>query len=181
MILLLQGPPGSGKTYIGKRLSSELGILHVSKDDLKETFFDALGNEEAETSKKLGMLSNKLLFKLIEKVPGNNSHIIIESNFDPELGKVELINALGDKEITIVEIFLTASNEVLKKRFKERWESGERHRGHVDDKRYADLEEYLSTKPRPLSFAKEIIEVDTEDKKEIIYQKVLKEVKNYLP
>jgi len=177
MIILIQGSPGSGKTTLASKLSKELGILHISKDDLKETFFDSVGYNDPDLSRKLGMISNKVLFKIIEKVTDDSSHLMIESNFDPKLGKEELEAALSGKNIKLLEIFLYATNEVLISRFESRWSSGERHRGHVDNLRLNDLKEYLKQRQRPISIAKDIIEIDTECSSEIVYELALKEIK----
>jgi predicted kinase len=58
MIILLQGPPGSGKSTLGKSLSAKLNALFLSKDDLKEVLFDSLDVGGPEWSKKLGIASN---------------------------------------------------------------------------------------------------------------------------
>jgi adenylate kinase family enzyme len=176
MIILLQGPPGSGKTTLASKLSKELGILHISKDELKETFFDSIGCDDPELSRKLGMVSNKILFKIIEKASNNSNHIMIESNFDPELGKIDLENAIKGKQINVVEIFLSAPNETLISRFENRWNSGERHRGHVDNLRFGDLREFLEEKPRPISISNNIIEICTDNSPEAVFQEAFEKI-----
>jgi adenylate kinase family enzyme len=175
MIILLQGPPCSGKSTIARKLSNDLDFLHISKDDLLETFFDSI---EGNKPNWLESASNNLLLKIIDKVTSNNSHIIIESNFNKEATVARLEYSLEGKNIKVIEIFLTASTETLLERFKARADSGGRHPEHSDENKYDDLEKYLSSKPRPISFSKIVIEVNTEKLDvELAYQKVLNNVK----
>lgn len=43
MFVLVGGWPGSGKTTLARALASELGVTHLSKDEVKEALMDALG------------------------------------------------------------------------------------------------------------------------------------------
>ncbi len=59
--IIISGPPGAGKTTIGKLLSKELSLPFFYKDEIKESLFDTLGWSDAEWSKKLGVASMKIL------------------------------------------------------------------------------------------------------------------------
>jgi len=173
MLILLQGPPGSGKTSLAKRLSTELGILHISKDDILESIFNHVDSGDLSG---LQGLPNQILFKLISKLPNNGTPVLVESNFHPEKGKAALKQALSGKDIKVIEVFLTAPDELLLKRFKERWESGVRHEGHSDNSKYEALKSYLAQKPRPLSFAELILEINTAQEEEAVYQEFLDKI-----
>jgi len=53
--VLVGGWPGSGKTTVSRALALDLGIPHLSKDDVKEALMDALGAPSSvEESRALG-------------------------------------------------------------------------------------------------------------------------------
>ena len=50
LLVLVTGLPCSGKTCVASRLSGELGLPMLAKDDIKEALFDALGYGGRERS-----------------------------------------------------------------------------------------------------------------------------------
>lgn len=53
--VLVGGWPGSGKTTLSSALSRELGVPHLSKDQVKEALMDATGApSDVEASRRLG-------------------------------------------------------------------------------------------------------------------------------
>ncbi len=162
MIVFIQGPPASGKSTLGMGLSAKLNIPHVSKDDIKENLFDSLGARDAAWSRELGAASNRLLFLLVRKYASLSRDIIIESNFSrDEVAEIERTLAGGSQDVC--DVFLTAPPDVLMARFRERWESGRRHPGHVDDQRYEDIESYIAEqKSRPMGLGIVQIRINTE-------------------
>ena len=162
-VIIIHGPPASGKTTVAKRLSAELGFIHFSKDDFKECLFDHLGVESPAESKKLGGASQELLYVALQKAIDSKTSVILESNFT-SLGKQELTALFEGRDIDVIEVFLTASSEVLIKRFKDRWESGNRHPGHQDDQRIDDLHDYLESNDfQKMNLSDKCIEIDTSE------------------
>lgn len=162
MIVFIQGPPGSGKSTLGQGLGAELGLPHVSKDDIKEALFDALGVRDAARSRELAVASNRLLVLLVRAHASGSSGLIVESNFSKdEVADVQRV--LEGSTQDVCDVFLTAPREVLMERFRHRWESGVRHRGHVDDQRYQQLDRYILDEiAQPLGFGGVQVQVDTD-------------------
>jgi len=62
-----------------KKIAEEFHIPLLARDELKESLFDSLGIKDREWSKKLGVASFKLLYKLIEVLLKSNTNFIIET------------------------------------------------------------------------------------------------------
>lgn len=165
MLILIQGPPGSGKTTLGRRLSKAFAIPHFSKDDIKESLFNTLGVKDSAWSKKLGSSSNSILLLLIARCCSTSGSIIVETNFTikEDIAKMKLL-PLGSNQ-HVFELYLYAPKNVLLRRIEARWNSSCRHYGHVDDQRYSDIEAYIENKiSQPLEIGSETLKVDTEKK-----------------
>ncbi len=168
MIILIQGPPSSGKTTLGNGLSNYFGIPHFSKYEIKESLFNTLGTDDSDWSRKLGISSNDLLFLLINKYISSESNVIIETNITSTNDREKLRSTLLGHDQKIFEVFLDAPKLILMDRFKKRWDSGTRHSGHVDDQRYKEVEEYVNIrKARPTETGNKFIMVNTEEENAI--------------
>jgi predicted kinase len=53
-MVLVTGPPASGKTTLARPLASHLGLPLLGKDTIKEALFDALGVGDRAWSRRLG-------------------------------------------------------------------------------------------------------------------------------
>jgi adenylylsulfate kinase-like enzyme len=123
-VVVVTGPPASGKTTVAERLQAVLEVPLLTKDAIKERLFDELGWSDREWSNTLGRTSILLLHDLVERlVAGRVSHIV-EANF-------EAISAprFAALDAGLVQVYCSAPAEVLIRRFEER----PRHPGHVDD------------------------------------------------
>lgn len=162
MIILIQGPPGSGKSHIGNFLSSLIGAPFYSKDEVKEVLFDSLGTRDLDWSKQLAACSNQMLFKHIRKSIASSQDLIVETNISLE-SDVEVVTKLfsGHKE-ALTEVYLTARKEILLDRVKKRCNSGARHLGHADNKRLLQVEKYIDDSiSQPIRLGHRVIELDS--------------------
>jgi len=179
MIILIQGPPGSGKSQIGTYLSSLIGAPFYSKDEVKEVLFDSLGTRDSDWSKKLAVCSNQLLFKHIRKAIALSKDLIVETNISLK-SDVDIVTELfsGDDE-ALTEIYLTATKEVLLDRVKRRWDSGSRHPGHEDYERLREIERYIDESiSQPIRLGRRVIELDSSELTvEELKEKIKRELK----
>jgi len=164
MIILIQGPPGSGKSQIGTYLSSLIRAPFYSKDEVKEVLFDTLGTRDSEWSKKLAACSNQMLFKHIRKAIALSNDLIVETNVSLE-SDVEVVTRLfSGHDEALTEIYLTARKEILLDRVKKRWNSGSRHHGHADNERLSEIEKYIDKSiSQPIRLGHRVIELDSSD------------------
>ena len=162
-VIIVQGQPCTGKTALVQKLSQRLGIPYLARDEFKELLFDKMGIEDREWSLKLGAASYDLLFLTFEKLLKSRVSFFLECNFTPELHSSRISALLAEHEYSAMDVFLEADASVLMNRFIHRWESGERHRGHVDNERIKDLSERLESTPlRPLGVG-DLIQLNTND------------------
>ena len=54
LLIIISGPPCSGKTALGGWLARELGLPLLHRDGFKEALFDSLGWSDLEWSQRLG-------------------------------------------------------------------------------------------------------------------------------
>lgn len=176
-VIILNGKPCTGKSYFLNKFSNDLGLSYVTRDEFKELLFDELGIADQEWSKKLGGASYRLQFNMLEKLLRTQKSFIVESNFYPEQHR-QILKSLFEKYgYQSIEVFLETDPTILFERFKKRWESGERHRGHVDNERFDEFEKKLKEDILlPLGIGDKIIKVDTTDFNKVDYGSLTNEL-----
>ncbi|HSI20747.1 MAG TPA: AAA family ATPase [Verrucomicrobiae bacterium] len=177
-ILVISGHPATGKTFLGKKIATELAIPMVSKDGLKEILFDTLGWSDREWSKKLGMASMRLLDSILLAHLEAKQPLIIESNFKPEFENERFRGYAETYGAEFIQILCWANGDVLSKRFHERVASGERHPGHVDGQNPDEFKKILEEgKSATLDIPGKVIEVDTTDFAQVDYAGLIQQVR----
>ncbi|HEY4000566.1 MAG TPA: AAA family ATPase [Candidatus Xenobia bacterium] len=71
LIVIVSGAPGAGKTTLARPLAAALGFCLLSKDDVKETLFDAVGGQAGDVpfSHLIGGAAMEILWKLAAYCP----------------------------------------------------------------------------------------------------------------
>ncbi|MGE5224964.1 MAG: AAA family ATPase [Omnitrophica WOR_2 bacterium] len=164
ILIILSGPPCSGKTTIGSHISQTFSLPFIKKDGIKEILFDSLGWKDRAWSKQLSRASYSLLFHLIEVEFRAGKSLLVEGNFDPGRDANKLIELQKEYHFISLEVLCQCDGGILYERFKRRWESGERHPGHVDNTTYEELKDILlKGSIPPLGLSGEVIKMDTTD------------------
>lgn len=176
-LIIVSGAVAVGKTTFARYLSEKLKIPCFSKDDIKENLFDSLGSSDKDWSTKLSIASFSLLYLIAEKELSSGRSVILEANFKPQF-HMESVKKLADmKNVKVLEFYLKADSEVLRKRFVAREESGQRHPGHLD--KIALFRYFNSSLHAPLNFGT-ILEVDTNDLLNLNYEDLVKKAEEFL-
>lgn len=161
-IVVVTGPPASGKSTVAEALAGGLRLPLIAKDPVKEVLFDVLGHEDVEWSKRLGRAVYPLLFHALEAQLRAGRSCIVEANFDHDAASAELQRLQERLPFRAFQVVCTAAPEVLLDRYAGR--AGTRHPGHFDELRLDDVREAIAARRwRALDLDGETIELDTSD------------------
>ena len=151
-IVLVSGAPGAGKTTLARALANRFKLSLITKDDLKETLFDALEGPVGDLSfsRKIGGAAMELLWLLAERCP----QVILEANFRPK-SQLER-NKIAALSGSIIGVYCSCPAKECVRRYNERARSGHRHRAHIGEATLEMLSEYGT----PVGIG-HLIEVDT--------------------
>jgi predicted kinase len=161
LVVVVTGPPASGKSTIARELSAALPAPLIAKDPVKEALFDALGTGNPDWSRTLGIATYAILFLTLEQEVIAGRSCVLEANFDHNEASAQLAAIQLRHPFRALQIVCSASRDVLIERFSSR---GDRHPGHIDDERLEDVIESIDAgRWRALELDGEMVEVDTTD------------------
>ena len=136
-ILILQGGPATGKSTLAIRIAEHLQLPYFSKDAVKEPMFNFVGspttpaifNQIAGSRFYYDDAENPLSGMKMEEAS------VIDCTFTEDHAPLfqELLSQHGFHPI---QIYCHTSVEEMLRRWRKRAESGERHRGHLDQLLY---------------------------------------------
>lgn len=174
--IIISGPPGTGKTSLGKLIARELVLPFFYKDEIKETLFDTLGWSDAAWSKKLGVASMKILYHILEAQLQSHNSFVLEANFKPETDSQPIEQFTRRYSTNFIEIFCYADPAVITQRFNSRIAHNKRHPGHHSipmDKEALDayIQQY-----GPLRIGN-LIELNTTDFSQISTEAIISEIR----
>ena len=162
-LVIISGAPASGKTTLADRLSFDLRLPILAKDELKEALADAIGApQDVPASMRLGDGAYAILYLVAQRLLEARTGLIIESNFRRGVSETELRPLLvwGDPGL----IHCSAAPEIVQSRYAARHERGDRHPAHRDADRAAALADELAAGHfDPLDLPIPTLVVDTTD------------------
>ena len=151
VFVVVNGPPGSGKSSLAEQLAPALGLPLISKDVIKEALMGVWKVEDVETSRRLGRAAMAVMFSIAEDASGG---AVLEANFRRSLAHDELTRLPG----AVMEVFCRCPREVCVARYRER--AGMRPAGHLESER-SDAELWDPETVNPVAGGWPVVEVET--------------------
>lgn len=131
VLLLIAGPPGTGKTYLGDMIEKEIGhFANVNMDKIKEANYDQYGFDNLDEKKKVDRQSLQDYFKAIDEAMKTERHILTDYPFSDKQ-KPALENLAKQYDYVPITIRLYADTDVLYERQRKRDLDPTRHLGHI--------------------------------------------------
>jgi predicted kinase len=172
-LLIVTGPPASGKTSAARRLAEELRLAVLSKDTFKETLYEQIGSDE-ELEPRIERASLALLFAVAGMQLEAGVSLLVESNFDTHFDVEHFRRLCREHDVELVQVHIGGDTDRLVGKFAERARTGARHAGHGDSP--ADAEELREKIESglwdPLDVPGELVRADMDDDEDTIVERV---------
>ena len=179
-ILVILGPPGSGKGTVSKKLAERNGFVHLSTGDL-------IRNSDDKELKKLvsggNFLPDRLMVRMLRKEMEkiNFSNGVIIDGFPRNLKQVKLLDSLlGKMGVGLSHVlFLDLKEEKAKERILKRAEKENRQDDkdpEVIAKRFKEYQEKTSPLIDKYKKSRKLVTVDASEGSESVYDSVVKKL-----
>ncbi len=174
-VILVNGAPASGKTTLSKKLERDLGLMLISKDDIKEYLYERYGSSSTVESMLHGRLAVAVIYAMSRLLVIEKRPHVLESAFNNRFAPADFKD-YNSTEVRSLEIHCSLSEHVRLERFRRRASEGHRHLGHknADDKGAGNASDF-----DPLDIG-DLISIDTEQFNDDDYANLKRQVIDWL-
>jgi predicted kinase len=170
LLVIVSGAPGTGKTTLARRLANDLKLTLLSKDQIKESLADALGNPETvAASSILGVGAYAAMYAMARTLLVSGVGVVVESNFRRGRSESEIVAVGIETDVRVVHCAAEAA--AIDERYDDR--APGRHPAHLDAARHEDvMRDLLDGAYEPLGLDAPRLVVRTDEGYEPIYEEV---------
>lgn len=130
MLVVVSGPPGTGKTTLAHRIATAIGCPAICRDEIKEGMAHATPGFVPGPGDPLTMRTLSTFFDVIGLLVGRGTTVVAEAAFQDRLWTPGLSPLLGRADIRILHCTVPA--EVALERITARTTSDPRRAAHED-------------------------------------------------
>jgi predicted kinase len=159
MLVVISGPPGTGKTTLAHRIATAIGCPAICRDEIKEGMAHATPGFVPGPGDPLTMRTLSTFFDVIGLLIGRGTTVVAEAAFQDRLWNPGLTPLLGRADIRIVHCVVPA--EVALARITARSDSDPRRSAHEDAQISADARLRTHNSFQPVDLPVPALTVDT--------------------
>ena len=179
-IMVILGPPGSGKGTVSKKLAERNGLVHISTGDL-------IRNSDDKELKKLvadgNFIPDRIMVRMLRKELGKTDFTngVIIDGFPRNLKQVKLLDSLlGKLGVGLSHVlFLDLTEEKAKERILKRAEKENREDDKdpkIIAKRFNEYQEKTMPLVEKYKKSRKLITIDASEGSESVYNSVVKKL-----
>jgi predicted kinase len=172
-LIVVTGPPASGKSSTSRRLAERLRVPFVSKDTFKERLYEHFGSAD-EVQETVEEAALAILFSVVDGQLAAGVSVVAESDFNVDSNPARLRELAEQHGARVVQVYIGGDVDALVAKFAQRAACGDRHPGHRDEPEdAAELREKLEARYwPPLDLPGRLVRADMSDDEDVIVDRV---------
>src|SRR5262245_56038314 len=119
VVVLVTGPPASGKATLAQELASRLELPYLSKDETKEELYQRFGSGP-ELEPRTDRAATAILLRVADSELRVGVSLLLESNFDTDDDVVQLRQLIADANRGLIQVHCGGNPDALADAFAER-------------------------------------------------------------